>query len=409
MPATTQTVAIVGAGLSGLCLALALHQQNIPCEIYESRAEPLDIGGAIMLSPNALRILDQLGVYARLSPLAYRFDDLYFRTADDKILDTFPFGSEEKHGYEGMRIYRFELIKVLLQMLAEIGIIPQYGRKFVAVTEEDAEHVEWTFSDGSSGSASLLVGADGIHSRVRTYIDEKAVPTFTKMIGVTAAVPTSQLGLTEGEGYDLPVTIMNPTHGAFVIAPQRRDGSEVLIGKQRRFLEEPDREGWAKITNDKEWCIDFLRQGSEEYPALVGRAVSHISPDAINLWPFYVVPKLDSWTSQAGRVVLVGDAAHAIPPTAGQGVNQAFEDVFTFASVLGKVGGEEAGRVKAVLGGWQRHRQGRVEKVLELNARLNQRRLPGAQNVSEDDEEGFDMGWLYDLDFEEVVKEIVGA
>ena len=150
-----------------------------------------------------------------------------------------------------------------------------------------------------------------------------------------------------------------------------------------------------------------MRQGSEDYPAIVGRAVSNISADAINLWPFYVVPKLESWASPAGRIVLVGDAAHAIPPTAGQGVNQAFEDVFTFAKVLGKLNGQETSRLQSALRGWQNHRQGRVERVLELNAQLNQRRIPGAQNVQVDGSKAFDMGWLYDIDFDDVVKQII--
>lgn len=316
------SIAIIGAGLSGLCLALALHSENIPCEIYESRAEPLSIGGAIMLSPNALKILDDLGIYSRLTPLAYNFDKLYFRTEEDKLLDVFEFGSAEKHGYQGMRIYRFELVRVLLDALADRGIEPKYGKKFIRVINEDVEggSVTWEFADGSTASAALLVGADGIHARVRTHINADATPVFTKMIGVTAAVPTAQLGLDDmtESGYPLPVIIMNKKHGAFVIAPQKKDASVVLIGKQRIFAEDLDKAGWDEIINNKEWCLDFLRKGSEDYPAIVGRAVSNIPITVLNLWPFYAIPKLPSWSSEAGRLLILGAAAHAIPPTAGQ-------------------------------------------------------------------------------------------
>lgn len=408
-------IAIIGAGLSGLCLALALHHENIPCEIYESRAEPLNIGGAIMLSPNALKILDDLGIYSRLTPLAYNFDKLYFRTEEDKLLDTFEFGSAEKHGYQGMRIYRFELIRVLLDALTEAGIEPKYGKKFIRVINEDAEsgNVTWEFSDGTTGSAALLVGADGIHSRVRRHINAAATPAFMKMIAVTAAVPTAQLGVEDftEAGYPLPVTIMNKTHGAFVIAPQRRDASEVLIGKQRVFAEDLDKAGWDEIINNKEWCLEFLRKGSEDYPALVGRAVSDIPIKSINLWPFYAIPKLASWTSEAGRVLILGDAAHAIPPTAGQGINQAFEDVYVFARVVGqlrKQRGEGSVPSTSALKEWQRRRQERVDRVLDLNARINKRRMPvqaGEELVAEE----FDLRWLYDVNYDEMVENIVAA
>lgn len=403
-----KTVAIIGAGLSGLALALSLHQQGISCTIYESRPEPLDIGGAIMLSPNALRILDNLKLYDRLVPLAYRFQTLHFYTETGKSVDEFEFGAQQKHGYNGMRIYRFELINVLLEALTDAGIEPVFGKKFIKVVEEDHEGVTWEFEDGSTASASLLVGADGIHSRVRRHINPEAVPKFTKMIGVTAAIPAAQLALTSEDHLTLPLTIMSKKRGAFVAAPQRKDGSEILIGKQCVVTTEPDREGWAEMTKDKDWAVNFLREGSEDYPLIVARAVADIPAGSVNLWPFYVVPKLDSWVSQKGHVLVLGDAAHAIPPTAGQGVNQAFEDVYTFALVLRELQKQDDKRIeKRVLRNWQTVRQERVDGVLELNNKLNKRRLPVSEGENEVEGEEFDLGWLYNIDFENTVKKII--
>lgn len=113
------------------------------------------------------------------------------------------------------------------------------------------------------------------------------------MAAVTAAAPTKQLDVPEA--YDLPVTITSKQHGAFVIAPQEQDGSDVLIGRQKRATQ-LDREGWTTLLNDKAWCVDFLREGAINFPSIVQRAVVDISTDKINLWPFYVVPKLDRWS-----------------------------------------------------------------------------------------------------------------
>ncbi|KAF4446023.1 salicylate hydroxylase [Fusarium albosuccineum] len=401
-------IAIMGAGLSGLALALALHQQGIEVTAYEQQSAPLDIGGAIMLSPNALKILDKLGVFERMEPRSYKFEESYFLSQDNKLMDVFEFGSVAKYGYSGIRVYRFELINILLDLIREAGVKVEYGKKFDRVVSETENSVTWLFTDGSQSTASLLVGADGIHSRVRSYIHPGLEPKFTNMIGVTAAVPTKQLKMEENE-HKLPATFMHNKRGAFVIAPQLADGSEVLIGKQRIFAgEDPGREAWKAMTSDKTWCVDFLREGYEDFPPIVTNATSEISPNKVNLWPFYLLPKLDKWASQDthSRVVILGDAAHAIPPTAGQGVNQAFEDVYTFAALLGQMKGQDSQKVGGALARWQQGRQERVDKVIALNSEINQRRLPNQDTSSL---KPFDLDWLYSVDLDKMVTQFVGG
>ncbi|KAJ5377660.1 uncharacterized protein N7496_005069 [Penicillium cataractarum] len=394
----SNNVAIIGAGLSGLALALALHKQSIPCTIYEARSASLDIGGAIMLSPNALRILDALDVYEKIKPRGFEFTNLYFYT--DKPLDSYEFGDREKYQYDALRIYRYELIDVLLTAIKEKGIPIEYGKKFTRVLTESETEVTWEFEDGQIGRATCLVGADGIHSRVRKYLYPDLEPQFTNAVGVTAAVPTSQL--TGTDTYEMPVTIMHPKHGAFVIAKQLPDGSEVLIGKQKRAAQ-LDREGWNKLLNDKQWCVDFLREGAESFPEIVQSSVSNIPLNKINLWPFYVVPKLDTWASKHSRVVILGDAAHAIPPTAGQGINQAFEDVYIYSLILSKC---QQHNLEQGLKVWQKGRQERVDRVLDLNAQIDARRMPkNPQSAPSDlDTKPFDLAWLYSPNFDEMAE-----
>lgn len=410
---THHKIAIIGAGLSGLTLALALHQRGITdITIYEARAESLDIGGAIMLSPNALKVLDALGIYARLRPLGFEFESLDFRQSDNTPVDTFEFGSAKEYGYKALRVYRYEIIDALHELVREKeGITIQYGKKFARVTSEEGA-VTWEFTDGTKASASFLAGADGIHSQVRKHIYPDLEPRFTGAIGVTAAVPTAQLSLPTD--YSTPVTIMNREHGAFVISQQLQDGSECLIGKQRRFPTDLSKEGWAEMLENKNWCINFLREGAENFPDIVQNAVSQIPKEKINLWPFYVVPKLDTWVSTGSRVVILGDAAHAIPPTAGQGVNQAFEDVYTFAGVVASLIKKGEIRQPALANGlknWQAGRQVRIDKVLELNGMIDKRRMPKAKSEGEEEEEidEFELSWLYNVDFEQMIAQWADA
>ena len=117
---------------------------------------------------------------------------------------------------------------------------------------------------------------------MRKYIYPDLEAKFTNTMGVTAAVPTTQIN--NQEGFQFPVIRMNLKHGAFVIAPQLADGSELLIGKQRH-APELDREGWNALLNGKQWCVDFLWQGSEEFPEIVQSAASNTPLDKIDPWP----------------------------------------------------------------------------------------------------------------------------
>jgi len=174
-----------------------------------------------MLSPNALKILDALSVYSRVRTKDYNFETLEYKDGEGKLAEVYEFGGEEKYGYKALRIYRAVLIDELLEMLKEKGVEIVFGKKFVRVLAEADEGVKWQFADGTIGEASLLVGADGIHSTVRKYLYPDLKPTFAGGMGVTAAIPTAQLKLPDG--YHIPVTITTQ-HGAFVIAPQQDDG-----------------------------------------------------------------------------------------------------------------------------------------------------------------------------------------
>ncbi|KAF8313881.1 FAD/NAD(P)-binding domain-containing protein [Clavulina sp. PMI_390] len=397
-------IAIIGCGLSGLTLALALHKEGIASTIYEARGEaPVNIGGAVMLSPNALRVLDRLGVYERIRTKGYNFAELDYRDVNTgNVTDIQEFGGVAKYGYDGLRIYRTELVNTLVGMLGEFGVPICFGKKFVRVLTESSDGVTWEFADGEIGRAPFLVGADGIHSTVRSYLYPDMKLAFTHMSGVTAAVPTSQLGPLP-EGVRLPLTYMMPPFGSFTIAPQLFDGSEVLIGKPRRIEGDGSRDELAAMTADKEEFVRFLQDNNPGFPAMVHNAAAKIDHAKINFWPFFVVPRMEHWSSQGGagagfgRVVMVGDAAHAIPPSSGQGINQAFEDVYMFARFLraAKVGDD-------ALRFWQSYRQDRVDQVMAITKQIDLRRMSDGK-ASDAERKPFDLQWLFNADFDRVV------
>ena len=421
-------VAIIGAGLSGLALALALHQQSIRCTIYEAREAPLNVGGALMLVPNGLKVLDKLGVYNPLKKRGYNFDRIYFQDAEsNRILETIEYGNLERYGFRALRTYRYIVLEELLAAVKAKSIPIHFNRRFDHVVSETEDKVTWQFKDGSTMTASILVGADGIHSTVRSYLSPGLSPIFSSMAAIVAAVPTAQLELPDGDLVDLnaasnvhpiPSGIVVPRLGAFVIAPQTPNGDEVLITVQRPMTEAAERR-WAEVDADKEHLRSLFRQNSERFPSIVQNAVREIPGEQLFIWPFYQIPRLERWTSSKtpggfGRVVVLGDSAHALPPPAGQGVNQAFEDVYTIAGVLGRLLASEPSpsnkKLEQALWEWQSFRQTRVDRVLELNRQMDLRRMPkGPGTAEENGEERMDMGimfdWLFNIDFEKAVEE----
>ena len=327
----TDEVAIIGAGLAGLCLAVALHQQGVKATVYESRSSPLNIGGAVMLSPNALKILDALDMYQDVRSRGYNFDLLEMVKVTGEVLERYEFGGAEKYGYQANRCYRHELIDVILSRVKSLGIPVEFGQKYTRVVEESDDQVTWESSDGTHHTTSFLVGADGIHSSVRKYLYPEIEPKFIGMAGITAVAPASKVTYPHGK-IDKPLTIISEK-GAFVIAPQRPDASEMFFGKQKK-VDEKDRAGWDKILADKQDLIKFLQEDAEDFGEAAVTASANIITEKMNVWPFYIIPPLGKWASTKRRVVILGDSAHAIPPSAGQGINQAFEDLYMFSLLL---------------------------------------------------------------------------
>lgn len=414
-------IAIIGAGLGGLTLALILKHHGIDTKIYELRGTDYDFGGAIMLSPNALRVLDSINAYERIRPLGFSFETLTFRTDFDfKAIGTYYFGSEAKYGYKALRIYRNVLIAELRKMVSEKGIPIEYHRKFTHVVSEDASGVTFAFADGLKESAPLLIGVDGIHSKVREYLDPGMVASYSGFLGVTYAFPPSKLRYPPGQDISLPVSIQGH-NGAYVMAPQGPQGEEIFAGRQFKIAMR-GREGWDALLKERKelegmhqgdmdtWS-DFVRSGQEQ--------ISSPEMHGLSIWPFHTVPKLSEWSSKSGKVIIMGDAAHAIPPTAGQGANQAFEDAFSLALLLKWALGGDV-NLKPALEAWQKYRQDRVEQVLELSNEMNNMRLSEEEkknlpkekvwhDQSAESGEAGQLGWLYLHDISEEMKKVVAG
>ncbi|CZR53609.1 related to salicylate hydroxylase [Phialocephala subalpina] len=400
-----QNIAIIGAGLAGMSLALALHKQAINCTIYELREPTAHTDGALMLCPNALSVLEPLGIYERIKNQGYEFEKLEYKDENNNITDEYYLGGEKLFGYKALRVYRDILLRVIRALVTENGINIQYDRKFSKIVKEDENGVVFKFENGSTESATLLIGADGIHSKVRQYIHPGVHPIYSGIMAITSAVHISNLRFPQ-PNYCLTSSI-HAKPGAFVFAPQNPSGTELLIGTQRKHPEQ-DQEGWRQLREDREGLKSMFQANMNEWPDLVQSAMENMIPDRLSIWPYYVVPKVDTWTSPAKSVVILGDAAHAIPPTAGQGASQAFEDVYALSLLLSKLSNKV--KLDDALDFWQQYRMARVAEVLALTNALNVKRLPAEEKakvsneiIFNDNGDGSQQMWLFKPKIEEKI------
>ncbi|KAL2430607.1 hypothetical protein ABEF95_011847 [Exophiala dermatitidis] len=358
-------VIIIGGGLGGPVLALALQQHNISSKIFELRDEHASDGGSIALAPNALRVLDRVGVYDRISKQGYNFEEFHLLSSRNlSRIGTFLMGSQHKYGYKALRIFRGIVRHTLLELLRERGIELRYNSKLVDVQETERSTVIATFADGHTEEADFLVGADGIHSHVRTHLHPQAVPRFSGKMGIGGEITRSKLP-NSGKDVHMPCLILGKGN-SFLFLPCSPDG-EVVSCSASVEAEDRSREEWTRLGKDKQRLYEELQvlHEKEDWPDIVHVASKELDKKSLSLWPFYKLPDLNSWTSPSGRVIIIGDAAHAMPPTGGQGAAMAFEDGVTLGDALALV---DSNRIATAptLRRWQTARRERIKKVLEF-------------------------------------------
>lgn len=370
-------------------MAVALHENGIPCRIYEARNAGFDvIYGGVTITPNGCRVLDALGVLERVAPRCYKIESMSYKNDRDETTERVDRGSREKFGYAAHRLYRKELFDELKAMLEERAVPVMYGTKFERVVSESAsEGVIFEVSGGRRQRAALLVGADGIWSSVRKYIAPSCVPEYTGFAGILAHIPTSSVRW-PSDNFEFPCTIQGKP-GSLVFLPKVPDQSTLAVIRQFAFPAR-ERAGWEALQADREQLFASFREGYEDWGATARSIIDQVCSrkEDIFLWPFHKVPKMDRWNSVTGRVLLVGDAAHALPPSSGQGANQALEDVYSLTLLLREVLPElettaphSTGLLTVALDFWNSWRHKRIDAVISMTNATNIRRLPEAERL----------------------------
>ena len=405
-------VAIIGAGVSGLCLALSLQCHNIKCTVYEKQSEGVSQGGSVILFPNSLRVLDSLGVYDTIHKLGFDMTTTAVKDASFKTIRKIQISKSERYGYAALRIRRDALVGSLLSSARKQGISVNFEHRLIGILES-GPGAECRFSNGVTRSASLVVGADGLRSKVREicFLDAPD-PAYTGQAMIMWPIPCSLLPdweqQTAQERESEGITMATP-QGAVLIVANSSGDPDTRIWAQRA-LPERDVAGWKQLGANKKTLLEALRNTTETTPDLVRSALEHAEKSEGNpffLWPFYIISVRDGWISKGGkgRVLLLGDAAHAFPPVGGQGAGMAIEDADGLGLALSDA--KLSSNIQERLSIWLKWRMSRVGRVADYTANLGKSRVappppPASAEIRKETKPANplgdidDLAWLYD-------------
>jgi len=344
-------IAIVGGGLGGLAAALFLRKAGLDATVYEQAPELREIGAGIVVSPNMVRPLCELGLADKLPAFAVRLEAAweFRRWKDGRVLFVQPMGEECEHLY-GAHCYvahRADLLALFQQALP--GQVLRLDHRCVEVDQDERE-AELTFVNRAGRKTKLtadaVIGADGIHSVVRLAVAPKIEARFSGLCAFRCLVPAEKA----------PETALRPVQ-------------TLWLGPGRHFVHYPISGGRlvnvVAIVPAGAWRTESWMADGEISDLLAEFAGWDdclrqliISASSTKRWAMYDRDPLERWT--AGRISLLGDAAHAMLPFFAQGAAQAIEDAFVLACCLRSA---DHGSVRQALQRYEEIRRPRTSEV----------------------------------------------
>jgi salicylate hydroxylase len=312
-------VAIIGGGIGGATAGCALAQAGLEVSVYEAAPELKEIGAGVALHPNAMRVLKMIGVEDAVRTVAGHSDWLVTRNGTTgRVISKISRAQQaQTHGLSGATVHRADLLDVIASRLPDNSVT--LGKRCTQV-ESHAHIAVARFEDGSEIEADVIIGADGIHSRVRAALFGPDDPRFTGKICYRSVIPRDAV---QGEPPATDNAQWLGPHGTIVLYPLR---GEELINVVAHYDDEHYRhESWINEC-DRQEVSDRYADWHESLLRVFAAG------DTWYKWALYDRDPIARWTE--GRITVLGDAAHPMLPYLGQGACQAIEDGAVLATAL---------------------------------------------------------------------------
>jgi salicylate hydroxylase len=308
---------IIGAGIGGLTAALSLQHHGFKVTVCEQASELKEVGAGLVLTPNAMRALNFLGVGDAVAANSNSTSELEIRHYQTgEVLQRRPSGEfyQSKYGAGYFQVHRADLHDALsAAVLANDPSCIHLNWRFTSLVQNEGGVVA-RFANGEVAVADVLIGCDGGRSTVRDKVHGSAPAAYTGQVSFRALVPAANLP----DEFTRQPRCMHVGPGrVFVHYPLRKNSIVNMVGNARQPQWED--EGWTIPAEISE----LLKLYSDFHPQVL-QMIEAIEPKALFKWGLRDREPLQQWT--VGRVSMLGDAAHPMLPFLGQGAVMAIED-----------------------------------------------------------------------------------
>jgi salicylate hydroxylase len=346
-----RSILIVGGGIGGLTTALALSRRNCRVQVVEKAPEFGEIGAGLQLAPNAMRVLDDVGVLPEISKHAVYPSRLVWMDAIRGTRITAVDLGEKfraRYGFPYIVMHRSDLLQVLLEACQKSPLITLEANRAVVAVDDLKDKARAHFADGSTLETDILIGADGLWSTVRKLIADDE-PHRDGFVAYRGTIPMEQMST--HAGLDNVVMWVGPSMH-FVQYPVRRGElyNQVAVFRSPRY--KPGSDDWGtpeELDAHYSQCCEYVQTCAK----LMWRD---------KRWPMHDRPPILEWTKN--RIALMGDAAHPMYQYIAQGACQAIEDSLSLAKHVAA----QPDRPAEALAAYQNERRLRTARV-QITAR----------------------------------------
>lgn len=357
---------IIGAGIAGTVAGMALRRAGFEPEIFEAYDESagLDHGVFLTVAVNGLDALRAVGADHVVTSAGFASERIEFFSGTGRRLGAVALGPTLPDGTVTQTIRRSDLYHGMYREAVRRGVPVRHGKRLVDAKPRAGGGVVARFADGSSVEGDVLIGADGVHSATRTLIDKaNPAPRYTGLGntgGFSHVADPRAIGAAPG---DYRMIWGRHCFFGYVVRP----GGEVWWFANPPSRAEPGRAELRATTPDalRDKLIAML--AADRGPAT---DIVRATTGPVRLTNQYDLPAVPAWHN--GAMVVIGDAAHAVSPSSGQGCSLACEDAVILARCL-----RDAPTVPRALDRYEVLRRARVERVVAWGSRMNSTKQPG--------------------------------
>lgn len=358
---------IIGGGVGGPVAAAALARAGIEPVVHEAHPGPADeLGAFLTVAPNGLAALRAVGMVEQVrDTAAFATTRTEFVNGRGRRLGLLGDESHLPPELRSVTITRAALQRAVTDAAIEQGVRIEYTRRLRSCAE-DAGRVTATFTDGTGATGDVLLGADGIHSTVRHALSPDGPrPTYTGLLGIGGFVPSADVAPTPPE--TIRMVFGSRAFFGYQSASDGRTFWFANLGHSELGREEIAARG------AEAWRAHALGLFDGDLPELT-RIMEAADPGQFLPLGTYDLLSVPRW--HRGRIGLLGDAAHAVSPSSGQGASLAFEDGLELAR---RLRGDD---VPAALAGYENARRSRVERIVAVGRRRGAQKAGSSHPVA---------------------------